>query len=177
MTSFETALLKALYGELPINGHLKSIQAYDLRVGDFETDPEELKSKVLESEEALDFLIDQYNEKLRTRLGRLRQFENAIPYDLRKSFQYQFKNKRTQLHPLNKVAQLRDNYLTSPSPYDDEKASLSKFESQLSLSKQETVAKLGPTFFLERASQSYFRLLSVSDTPIVLGAVDLESLN
>lgn len=151
MTSFETALLKALYGELPINGHLKSIQEHDLRVGDFETDPEELKSKVLESEEALDFLIDQYNEKLRTRLGRLGQFENAIPYDLRKSFQYQFKNKRTQLHPLSKVAQLRDNYLTSPSPYDDEKASLSKFESQLSLSKQETVAKLGPTFFFRKS--------------------------
>lgn len=154
--NFETEFLKLLYGAIPIEGHLKIANDDDLDIGLFETNPDELKRLVLDSEPALDFLIDQYNQKLISRQKELTDFESRFPQKLKERFKYNFERKRKSLQPLSKITESRSNYLAPLSPYDESKNSLSQFEANLSRYKQETVARLGSEAFFFKTFKVLF---------------------
>ncbi len=153
---------------MPIKDHLKSVDSEDLNIGEFETDPDELKALVLESEEALDSLIDKHNETLEERRKKLAKFQWYFPEKVREKFKYNFERKRNALSQVGKIRTHRHSFLTSS--LHDEKDSLSKFEAKLSLRKQEIMAKLGNSFFFRKTFPVLFPYAARKRHTFLLGS-------
>ncbi len=150
--------LEKVYGKLPIALHEPKQVSDGLNIGQFETKTEQIKAIALKNDDVFDYLVEVYNQDFLFRLGRLKRFERSLPLELQEQFKFSFEEKRKKLKIFLKISEKRLEFLSFEPQDDEKKASLSQFESQLALYKNEFLAKLPSSFFFTKTFESCFPL-------------------
>lgn len=164
----EAEFLEKVFGKLPLDVHLGKSES-KLAIGDFKITWEDIKTIALEKDDVFDYLVDLYNEELRNRQKKLRAFERRIPPSLEKVFKRSFEQKRESLGFVLKISEKRLDYLSYKPSSDEKKASLSMFQSELTLYKNEFLSKVPSTFFLNRTFKTLLPFYNRARHTYILG--------
>ncbi|MGH1387873.1 helicase HerA domain-containing protein [Kordia sp.] len=168
----KTEFLEKIYGELPLEILLSKDKANALDIGEFEINMEEIKSIILENDEAFDYLVEVYNQDFYTRLKRMHDFKFSMSSEIQRQFRNSFDTKRKKLKPVLKIAEKRLEYFSAIPNEDEKSPTLSTHESELRLHKAQFLSQLDheQTFFFEKSFKALFPYYNLCRHTYCIGA-------